>query len=185
MKRREQEKIAKELWSKVQKHNLNAFEELYNLYKIQIFNFCYSILKSKTDCQEILQDTFLKLWQSRKKFDEVQTVNGLIYRIAKNLTLNKIRRKSGQPKYFEIIQEDDLTLNQTENDVLFHEMREILDTAIEALPPMRQKIFRLSREHGLTNEEIGDQLNISVNTVKTQLRKALSFLRNYMEWISV
>ena len=64
-------------------------------------------------------------------------------------------------------------------------MKEILDSAIEALPRGRQEIFRLSREEGLSNEEIAQRLNISINTVKGQMRKALAFLKSYLEWISV
>lgn len=164
---------------------MKAFEQLYNSYKVQVFNFCYSILKSGPETQEVVQDTFLKIWESRSQFDEIISFNGFLYRIAKNTTLNKIRKKTGQPKQFEDLQDHVSSIDQTESEVLFHEMREILDAAIEALPPKRQEIFRLSREEGLSYEEIAERLDISVNTVKTQMRKALSYLKSYLEWISL
>ena len=164
---------------------MRAFEKLYDLYKIQVFNFCYSILKSKSDTQEVLQDTFLKIWQAREQFDEIISFNGFLYRIAKNLTLNKIRKRVGEPEYFEELREDFEILNQTENEILFHEMEEMLETAIEALPPKRQEIFKLSREQGLSNSEIANKLDISINTVKSQIRKALAFLKSYLELIPI
>ena len=64
-------------------------------------------------------------------------------------------------------------------------MREILDTAIEGLPPKRQEIFRLSREEGLSNKEIAERLDISINTVEGQMRKAIKYLRSYVEWATL
>ena len=173
------------LLPKIQSGDLQAFEQLYNLYKVQVFNFCFSILKSNADAQEVVQDIFLKVWQFRNQYNEITSFNGFLYRIAKNLTLNKIRKKAGQPEKFDSLQDDFSIINQTENEVLFEETKEILDTAIEALPPKRQEIFRLSREEGLSNEEIAKKLDISINTVKGQMRKALAFLKSYLEWISV
>ncbi len=173
------------LLPRIQQGDIKAFEQLYDLYKVQVFNFCYTILKSKADAQEVVQDTFLKVWHSRDQFQQIISFNGFLYRIAKNNTLNKIRLKVGQPQKYDELREDFSTLNQTENEVLFHEMKEILDTAIEALPPKRQEIFRLSREEGLSHEEISQRLNISVNTVKGQMRKALAFIKSYKEWISI
>ena len=185
MNKKKQADITLKLLPRIQNGDLKAFEQLYDLYKFQVFNFCYSILKSNADSQEVVQDTFLKIWQSRGQFEEVVSFNGFLYRIAKNLTLNKIRRKSGQPIYFDDLKDDLSVLNQTEDEVLYQDMKEILDSAIEALPKGRQEIFRLSREEGLSNEEIAQRLNISINTVKGQMRKALSFLKSYLEWISV
>lgn len=185
MNKKKQADITLKLLPRIQNGDLKAFEQLYDLYKVQVFNFCYSILKSNADSQEVVQDTFLKIWQSRGQFEEVVSFNGFLYRIAKNLALNKIRRKSGQPIYFDDLKDDLSVLNQTEDEVLYQDMKEILDSAIEALPRGRQEIFRLSREEGLSNEEIAQRLNISINTVKGQMRKALAFLKSYLEWISV
>lgn len=185
MKKSEQSQVVAQLLPEIRNGDLKAFERLYDVYKVQVFNFCFSILKSNPDAQEVVQDTFLKIWQSRSDFDQIISFNGFIYRIAKNLTLNKLRRRSGQPKDFDELEDNLSILNQTENEILFQEMQEILDVAIEALPRKRQEIFRLSREDGLSNEEIARKLGLSVNTVKGQMRKALAFLKSYMEWISL
>lgn len=185
MDKKKQADITIKLLPKIKNGDLKAFEQLYDLYKVQVFNFCYSIVKHDPEAQEVVQDTFLKIWQSRDQFDEIISFNGFLYRIAKNLTLNKIRRKAGQPIHFDDLKDDLSILNQTENEVLFQDMKEMLNTAIEALPRKRQEIFRLSREEGLSNEEIAVRMDISVNTVKGQMRKALAFLKSYLEWISI
>lgn len=179
-----QEQVIK-LLNKIQQGNMGAFERLYDLYKVQIFNFCYSIIKSQAEAEEVVQDTFLQIWRSKDQFHEIISFNGFIYRIAKNKTLNKIRKRVGEPKAFVSMQDDFSVLNQTENEILYREMQELLDVAVEALPRKRQEIFRLSREEGLSNEEIAVRMGISVNTVKSQMTKALSFLKSYLEWISI
>lgn len=179
------QEYVKKLLLKIQQGELSAFERLYDLYKVQIFNFCFSIIKSKDDAEEIVQDAFMQIWKTRNELDEIISFNGFLYRIAKNKTLNKIRKRVGEPKAFDSMQDNFSVLNQTENEILYKEMREMLDVAIEALPRKRQEIFRLSREEGLTNDEIAERMGISVNTVKSQMTKALAFLKSYMEWISV
>ena len=118
MNKKKQADITLKLLPRIQNGDLKAFEQLYDLYKVQVFNFCYSILKSNADSQEVVQDTFLKIWQSRGQFEEVVSFNGFLYRIAKNLALNKIRRKSGQPIYFDDLKDDLSVLNQTEDEVI-------------------------------------------------------------------
>ncbi|MFY0626727.1 MAG: RNA polymerase sigma-70 factor [Reichenbachiella sp.] len=177
--------ITKRILSKVEQGDKIAFERLYNLYKIQVYNFCFSMVKSKDDSEEVVQDTFLQIWRSRDQLSEIKSFNGFIYRIAKNKTLNKIRKKVGEPSTYENIEDSLISLNQTENEVLYKEMHEILDAAIEALPTRRQEIFRMSRDEGLSNNEIAMQLNISIHTVKSQMTKALSYLKSYIDWATV
>ncbi len=178
-------KVNKYLLSQIQNGNKAAFEKLYDLYKVQVYNFCHSITKSKSDTEEVVQDIFLQIWKSKDQFQEIRSFNGFIYRIAKNITLNKIRKKVGEPSAYEKVEDSVIILNQTENEILYKEMQEILETAIEALPPKRQEIFRMSREEGLTNDEIAQRLSISIHTVKSQMTKALSYLKSYIDWVSV
>lgn len=185
MRNRDNKEYVKKLLKQVQGDDINAFEELYDLYKVQLFNFCCSIIKSRAEVEEVIQDTFLEIWRARDQFHEIISFNGYIYRIAKNKSLNKIRKRSGEPRDFEEVQDNYSIFNHTENEILYQEMQEMLDVAIEALPRKRQEIFRLSREEGLSNEEIAARMGISVNTVKSQMTKALAFLKSYLEWVTM
>lgn len=162
-----------------------CFDQIYNLYAIKVFNFAKRYLHSDQDAQEIVQDVFLKLWETRTKLDLNQSFNGYLFRITKNAALNKIRKRVGEPDTYLSVRDDISSLNLTEQDVLLDEMKDLLETAIDGLPPKRQEIFRLSRHECLSNKEIAERLDISINTVEGQMRKAIKYLRSYVEWVSM
>lgn len=180
-----QDGIDKDLVHKVKHGNLGAFRILYDTYYTKILNFSHTYTGSIEDAEEVTQDTFLKLWKHRDGLDEEMSVNGYIFRIAKNLTLNKIRKKVMEPRYFDEIEDESVFSNQTEEDIMLDEMQQLLMKAIEALPPKRQQIFRLSRLSGLPNKEIAKRLNISENTVEGQMRKSIKYLRSYIEFTTL
>ncbi len=142
-------------------------------------------LNSREEAEEVVQDVFCKIWQNRHKLDERYSLNGYIFRITKNQVLNKLRKRVHEPSSFVSINKCNIHQNKTENDILLHEMEQLLEEAIEALPPKRQLIFKLSRQKGLSNQEIADHLDISVNTVEGQMRKAIKYLRSYIEIINL
>ncbi|MEQ9286225.1 MAG: RNA polymerase sigma-70 factor [Cyclobacteriaceae bacterium] len=180
-----QDGIDKDLVRKIKHGNLGAFRILYDTYYTNILNFSHTYTGSIEDAEEVTQDTFLKLWKHRDGLDEEMSVNGYIFRIAKNLTLNKIRKKVMEPRYFDEIEDESVFSNQTEEDIMLDEMQQLLMKAIEALPPKRQQIFRLSRLSGLPNKEIAKRLNISENTVEGQMRKSIKYLRSYIEFTTL
>lgn len=180
-----QDGIDTDLVQKIKQGNLGAFRILYDTYYTKILNFSQTYTGSIEDAEEVVQDTFLKLWKHREGLDEEMSVNGYIFRIAKNLTLNKIRKKVMEPRYFDEVEEESVFANQTEEDIMLDEMQQLLMKAIEALPPKRQQIFRLSRLSGLPNKEIARKLNISENTVEGQMRKSIKYLRSYIEFTTL
>lgn len=173
------------LLSQFKQGDLKAFKELYDLYGKRVEIFAMTYLKSKEDAEEIVQDVFLKLWQTRDRLNLELAIDGYIFRIVKNLSLNKLRKRVGEPNIYTSIYEDIIQVNQTENDLDLLETKKILNIAIQALPPRRQLIFRMSRLEGLNNKEIAKKLHLSVNTVEGQIRKASKFLRTYIGLIKV
>ncbi len=160
--------------------NAWALEALFESYHVKVFNFCYSYLGSKEETEEIVQDVFVKLWTYRDQIKSELSINGLIFKIAKNLTLNKIRDNA---KLRSEIGIEHLTTgtNYTEESIFFKELEQELMKAIETLPPKRKEVFKLSRFNGLSNKEISEQMNISVNTVEGQMRKAIKYLHDYLD----
>ena len=165
--------------------DIESFNELYNLYSTRLLNFSLMYLNSKEEAEEVVQDAFFKIWQNRHKLDEKYSLNGYVFRITKNLVLNKLRKRIHEPSGYVSIGNCSIHHNKTENDIFFHEMEQLLEEAIEALPPRRQLIFKLSRQKGLSNQEIANHLDISVNTVEGQIRKAIKYLRSYIKFVSL
>ncbi len=177
-----QDRIDSELVPEIRKGNINAFRVLYDAYYARILHFSQTYTRSLEDAEEVIQDTFLNVWKHRESLDESMSLNGYIFRTAKNLTLNKLRKKVLEPDFFVDIEDHSATTNQTEESLMLGEMQQLLSKAIEALPARRQQIFRLSRMEGLTNKEIASKLNLSENTVEGQMRKSIKYLRSYIEF---
>lgn len=152
-----------------------ALSKFINKHHTKVYNFCYSILGCPLEAQELTQDVFLKIWKVRENLDLNKSVEGLLYSIAKNLTLNRLRDNKKLIESCHIHADVGITENTMEQ-VLFNNMEEEVRKVIDALPERRRMIFELSRFEGLSNKEISEKMDISINTVEGQMRKALQFL---------
>ncbi|UII27685.1 RNA polymerase sigma-70 factor [Fulvivirga maritima] len=154
-----------------------AFNFVYDLYYRKVFHFAFSFSVSSEDAEEIVQDTFVKLWEKRGELDTEKSLNALLFKIAKNLALNKLKYNDSTKKRI-----DRYTLyqktscNTIEERINFKETRKVLNQAIADLPEKRRRIFTLNRIKGLTYREIAEFLNISAGTVEKQMKKALELV---------
>jgi len=136
------------------------------------------MLKSKEDAEEIVQETFLKIWENREQFWEDYPFDALMFRIAKNASLNYSRKKVNRAvveKHLEFF--PDLSGDPADQYVLFQETQRIIETILNGLPPKRKEIFLLQKVEGFSRQEIAEKLGISVITVDHQLFKANKFVR--------
>lgn len=170
------DKKEKTVISEICNGNSQAFEEVYHQYFTVIFNFVFGFLRSKEDAEEIAQDTLLKIWNYRKKLSKDIPINRLIFKIAKHLVIDKLRKKESQILYIQM-QEDFLFQNNPEEEILFKEIEARINNVIDQLPDKRKKIFLMSRYEQLTYKEIAANLNISPKTVEAQIRQALVFIK--------
>ena len=166
------------------KHNdIEAFIGIYDIYKKRLLNFSITLLKSKEDSEEAVQDVFIKLWESRHSLDETLSFDSYLYTITKNITLNKLRSKRVQ---FDPLKEDiptptEYSHNDTEAEIIYSDLDHFTQKAVETLPPRRKLIYNLSRKDGFSNQEIAEKLNISPKTVEAQMTKALRHLKNFLK----
>jgi RNA polymerase sigma-70 factor (ECF subfamily) len=155
-----------------------AFEKLFKKYNQKLCNFCMKMLRSKTDAEGIVQNTFMKIWETRHLLNENLPFSSYVYKIARNKVLNEMRKQINQRYYIEYLLEyTEMLEDTTEKNILFSELEKTIHHLISLLPDRRREIFLLSRDEGLTYKEIADKLDISENTVDTQIRKVLDFFR--------
>ncbi|MGD2034139.1 MAG: RNA polymerase sigma-70 factor [Bacteroidales bacterium] len=155
-----------------------AFEKLYLKYNKKLFNFSYRLLQSRQEAEGLVQDTFMKLWEMRYKLDENYSFSGYIFKIARNKIYNIFRVRINERYYREYIQEYAEKLeNNLERKLNYDELNTYYLDLISKLPERRKEIFLLSRNEGYTYREIAQRLQISENTVDTQIRKSLDFFR--------
>lgn len=155
-----------------------AFHEIYCIYSKRLYNFVYSFLKNKELSEEVVQETFLNLWVNRAKLNEAYPVGPLLFTMGRRLTLNALRQFTTSKASLEKLWQSITYLhNDTEETILLNNLQDFAETAYRNLPKQQQLVFRLSREEGLSYDEIADRLQISKNTVKNHLIAALKNLR--------
>jgi RNA polymerase sigma-70 factor, ECF subfamily len=156
-----------------------AFELLFRKYYISLCGFANKFLNNHNEAQDIVQEVFANLWENRELIDSDNSLKAYIFKIAQNLSINKLRRKEVESKYtevFKLVYVDHKEFSSYES-LLAKELEAKISLAIENLPPECSKVFKMSRMQSLKYNEIADALKISVKTVETQMSKALRILR--------
>ena len=167
----------------VQNGDLLAYEELYKKYYVYLCFVAEHIIRSHADAEEIVSDVFVRLWNLREKSEIILSVKAYLIRAVHNASLNYIEQNAIRLKSTGRLSSSDLKALAWDSDYpLGHlyekELQDILANCINELPEACREIFLLSRERDMKYSEISNKLGISVNTVKTQLKIALSRLRD-------
>lgn len=168
-----------ELIARIKNGDEVAFELEFYKYKGKLYDFVRRSLSEEGDPESIVQEVFVKLWMNRAELDPQQSFNGYIYTIARNEIYGHLRKQLTRKKYQEeLLRQLTESTDNTNRQIEYQELETILTKLIDEMPEKRREIFRESRIEGLSYREISEKLNISENTVDTQIRKALGFLKN-------
>lgn len=159
-------------------NNEHAFRQLFNYYYQDIYGYSVSLLKSKELAEENVQDVFLKVWVHRAILDPEKSFKSYVFTVARNQAFNLLNKAANDA----VVREEIFYGSQEFHDEGDYALREkdckkLRKQALRQLPPKRKKIFKMSRKHGKSYEEISVELGISINTVKSQMSKALQTLR--------
>jgi RNA polymerase sigma-70 factor (ECF subfamily) len=158
-----------------------AFRELYARHNRQVLAFAFHLTHSAVDAEDILQDTFLKLWSSREQLPDIERFDNYIFMIARNRTVDHLRRVSLQQKLVDQVWANISEVSdELEQQLDAEESRKLIDHALAGLSPQKQTIFWLSRQRGLSHEEISQQLHLSRSRVKNLLVETLRHVRQYL-----
>ncbi|WP_372935745.1 RNA polymerase sigma factor [Mariniphaga sediminis] len=174
------EKSNTDLLKLLKKGNIRAFDAIYEKYSKRLYVFVFRYIKQKTDAEEIVQEVFLKIWESREKIDLYSSFDSFLFTIAYNNTISLLRKRVNEKKYLEHLKHKQ-QVSDNEGiiaEMHFKEIEKRVKSLLEQLTPRQKEIFYLSREEGLTHEEIAKKLNISANTVKNHLVATLAFLKS-------
>lgn len=159
-----------------------SFKCLFDNYKNRLYGYVLAITRSHYTAEEITQEIFIKLWLCREMLHEVENLDGYIFAIARNKTLNHLRKAAYDVRLLRELQERALAAedgNNVEERSLVSEYDRLLQDALTHLSPQRRLVYVMSRQRGLNHEEIAHQLQLSRHTVKNHLVGALRYLRHY------
>lgn len=156
----------------------NAFTDLYKLYWKQVFNFS-RLYVSVNYADEIMQGVFIKLWTNRTSISEVGNLKGYLFIITRNLIFDEFRQHINEDyRTISLLAACEQTWDYLEEEITTNDLKDYINNLIEELPPQCKLIFNLSRKDSLTNQEIADQLGISVKTVEAAITRAIKYLKN-------
>lgn len=158
-----------------------AFEELYNGYFQRVYFFALKICKSKEIAEEVTQDTFITIWDKRNSLDTSLSVDGLIYKIARDFSFKQLRKIARIYSIEESLKNLLTNLdNSTEDEITYRECLKNIETVMEKLPQKRKEIFQRRIMEQQSIKMISENMGISENTTKTQLLKATRFVREQL-----
>ena len=162
--------------------NEDAFCELYAAYKNRLIYFAMRFLKSREYAEDVFQDAFTIIWQGRRFINPDASFSSYLYTIVRNRILNQLRDLVNQDKLKEqILQQAVDYSNDTQNEILANDLKQLISCAMQQLTPRQRKIFEMSREQQMSHKEIADVLGISVNTVQESISSSLRTLRFYLK----
>lgn len=159
----------------------DAFRLIYDRYGIKIYRFALSYLKSEHDAEELVQEVFLKLWDKREKLNSLLNIQAFIYKIAVNSIYDFIRRKNVEQAFLSFAEGKTELTDETWQEIIFNDMLAQINSLMEKMPEQRRKIFKMSKENGLSNDEIAETLGLSKRTVENQIYRATAFLKENLK----
>ncbi|MDR1371032.1 MAG: RNA polymerase sigma-70 factor [Dysgonamonadaceae bacterium] len=159
-----------------------VFEKLFHQYGGRLYNFILKRSSGNTYLtEEIVQNTFIRIWETRACLDPDKSFLSYLCTIAKNMLINEYEHQMVEYVYKDYILKYCSEIdNVTEKEIDKNLLEEYVDCLIEKLPPGRKQVFILSRKKMLSNKEISEQLQISESTVQSQLSKAVSFMKKHL-----
>lgn len=156
----------------------SAFTEIYDRYNSLLYIYAFKKLKDKEEAQDVIQETFIKLWNNRSSFQLSTNLAGYLYTAVRNRSFDLFAHKKISTIYINSLQ-DFLNHNESTTDYLIREkeLTLLIEKEINNLPPKMKEIFEMSRKEFMSHKEIADKLGLSEHTVTTQIKRALRILR--------
>lgn len=173
--------VGVELLRRLRDGDAAAFEETYAAFAPALYRRLLRLLKDTDTVEEILQDTFLKLWEKRAQIDARQGFKTYLYRIADHLAIDLFRKISRDKAMQQELWASTVSFYlHTEENLIAKEQRQLIAHAIEKLPPKRKQILLLCKMEEKSYQEVAELMGISMSTVSNQLVKALKEIKSYI-----
>lgn len=167
---------------RLRKGDVSALSSLYSTHHRQLLHYIFKTTKSMRLAEDIVHDTFIRIWEKRAQIDEERPIKPLLYTIAKHELLNLLSRASRESEIMAEFERSATTIAETADTALFHkEQQALVDQAIAELPPRCRQVFEKCQVEGLSHREVAATLGISESTVNNQMVKAWAHIRRCLK----
>ncbi len=171
----------KELLLSVAAGDGSAFEQLFDAYWDHIYQVAFTLTKSRETARDIVQEIFIKIWLLREELPQKDNFPNFLFIVARNHILDELRRKVKEDPFADQLQawfrQSPL---QADQQLLYHESQALIHQAVSNLTEQQRQVYLLTRENGWSQEEIAQHLQVSKNTVKTHMTRALTAIREFL-----
>lgn len=162
--------------------NIREFELVFKEYYNPLVNFVFKYLHDYENSREVVQITFVKVWENRYNLDIKTSMKSYLYQAAKNAMIDFVRKNKKNMSTTEV---EDNILTSLSDDQASHLdpyiLRQAIENVLKELKPKTQEIFRLNKFEGLTYSEIAEYLNISKRSVEDNVAKTLKQLKDELK----
>lgn len=160
--------------------NEKSFKCLYDKYFNALFMFGHNYISSQDVVEDIIQESFLKVWEKRASFYHESALKAFLYKTVRNSCLNQIEFRKVRVTYENQSAKDIYDEDYFLKRVIDEEVGRTIAEAVQKLPESARLIYLLGLK-GLKNSEIAEDLDVSINTVKTQKQRATKFLKENLK----
>jgi RNA polymerase sigma-70 factor, ECF subfamily len=170
------------LWLGLKKGNQTALEMIFKTHYKPLCSYAYSFLNDKDEAEEVVQSSFISLWEKRDTISIQTSFKSYLYRMVRNACLNTIKHEKVKKLYADQEKLTGEPIHEAVSEgLLTTELETRILNAIQVLPEQCRLVFQLSRFEELKYQEIADQLSISVKTVENHMGKALKIMREELK----
>ena len=156
-----------------------AFDQLFNSYYNRLCNYASLVIHDSETAEDIVQDLFAGIWVNRKQLLIKSSFNAYLFRSVYNSCLDHLKHQKIKDRHQCL--DFSRPVDSFNDSLVFVELLTRIESCIDQLPEQCKKIFRLSRFENLKYKEIAELLNISENSVDTQMRRALNKLKDNLK----
>lgn len=157
-----------------------SFRILFEEYKSRFYAVALKMTASNVIAEEMVQDIFIKIWQKREDLANIDNIEAYFFTMLYHQVFKYYKKLAIDRKVLKIISESPLFHNITEETLLLRDSERLINEAVAKLPLQQQKVFRLSKQDGLSRQQIAEQLHLSPHTVRNHLADATRFIRTYL-----
>lgn len=162
-----------------EKLSTQEFERAFDLYYTSVRNFLYYKTSQSELAEDVAQDAFVKLWETRDKIDK-SSIKAYVFTIANNLAINQLKRDQLKFKFLKL-QVDKTDIKTPEYLLEMQEFDQKLQDSLAKIPDGAREVFLMNRIDGLKYREIAEMLGLSMKAVEKRMSRALTVLRDQIK----
>ncbi len=159
--------------------DMKAFDAIYSVFNKKLQNFIFTLVKTKTDTEDLVHEVFVKVWENRNKLRNYTSFDTYLFTIAYNSTVSLLRKKAKDAHYIEYVKSVQIEIDEPDfiEGGNSEEVNEKINLLIEQMPPRQREVFKMRYFQDYSYKEIAEALGISVNTVENHIVKAHKYLK--------